>query len=397
MTELDMTTIVATAAFVAGMSGAFLMIAGGQLRTPSPATVWGVSNIFTAIAMMLVLQGTSFELAFLALMAASQLCLLAAANFDSKAISLTYFVAGPAVWAFAELGPWQIDFGVSAVVYLTITAAYYAGCAVLLYRGRKADEPARGPVLALVVMNALAILIAAAELAGFRVAPQFAPAGALWVIYVMTVAFTIGTAVFFVAMTKERTLAATEAMARTDALTGLDNRYALSITAVDALTKASADGVPLGVALFDLDHFKAVNDTYGHRTGDAVLRRFAQSARSCIRGGDLLGRVGGEEFAAIVPGMDSHAALAFAERVRKAFADESAWVDGKAVGATVSSGVAIIEPSEVANGLDELLARADTALYVAKASGRDCVSLGRSLPVPGRTAHREPEPNVVVI
>jgi len=382
MVELDTTTIIATAAFVAGMSGAFLVVAGGKLRAPPPATIWGVSNIFTALAMMLVMQGTQFGLAFLALMAASQLCLLATSNFDNRSVPLTYYVAGPTVWVVLELGPWPIDFGLAASIVLTITAVYFVACAYLLYLGRESGQRARLAVIALVSMNALAVLVAAAEFAGFRVAPDFALEGALWIVYVATVAFTIGTAMFVLAMTKEREIAVSETAARTDALTGLLNRYALSIAGAQALERAAAEGIPLAVALFDLDHFKNVNDTYGHRTGDAVLCRFAASARRCIRGDDLFARVGGEEFAAIIPGADSRTALAFAERVRKAFADGAVTVDGERVTTTVSSGVAIIEPGEEVTGLAELLARADTALYVAKASGRDCVSLGRSVPVP---------------
>lgn len=386
MLSLDSTTVIATAAFVAGMSGAFLLVAGGKLRAPPPATIWGVSNLFTAIGMMLVLQGADYDLAFLSLMAAGALTWLAVSTFDRRSVPTTFLVAGPAIWAFTVIGPWEVEFGLRAVLFLVITAGYFAACAWQLWRGRGETLPARWPVLTLVIGNAIAVLIAAFELAGFEVAPTFPPDDALWVIYVSTVVFTIGTAVFFLAMTKERQVAANEFAALTDSLTGLANRHALMATGAVAVKKAQADRRPVAVAVFDLDHFKAVNDTYGHRTGDTVLQRFAETARKCMRASDLFGRVGGEEFVAILPGAGADEALAFAERVRASFSGESVWVDGKPVCATVSSGVASALPGEIINGLDELLERADAALYVAKASGRDCVSASRPMPMPRNPA-----------
>ncbi len=94
-----------------------------------------------------------------------------------------------------------------------------------------------------------------------------------------------------------------------------------------------------------------------------------------MRATDLIGRIGGEEFAAVIPGVQPSVAMEFAERVRSAFASRSIEIDGSRVKATVSSGVAVAEPGEGFEAFEELLDRADAALYIAKASGRDCVSL----------------------
>jgi diguanylate cyclase (GGDEF)-like protein len=99
------------------------------------------------------------------------------------------------------------------------------------------------------------------------------------------------------------------------------------------------------------------------------------TAVSCIRASDLIGRIGGEEFAAVIPGVGAEGALAFAERVRKAFAGSTTLVDGKPVKGTVSAGVAVASADTYVQGLEEILEWADEALYVAKAAGRDCVSL----------------------
>ena len=129
--------------------------------------------------------------------------------------------------------------------------------------------------------------------------------------------------------------------------------------------------------LFDLDHFKTINDTYGQGTGDEVLRKFAKIAVSCIRSSDLIGRIGGEEFAAVVPGLGVEGAMAFAERVRTTFANAETIVESKPVAATVSAGVTVSASHEFVRGLEDLLERTDNALYAAKAAGRNRVSLYR--------------------
>ncbi len=388
---LDTTTVIATAAFVAGMAGAFLLVAGGKLRSPSATTVWGVSSLFTALGMTLVLQGENFHLAFLSMMVAGALAWLSVSMFERRPLPLTYLVAGPAVWTFVVMGPWDVDFGAGAMMFLAITAIYFGAAGWRLWQGRSEPLPARAPVMVLIAGNVAAMLVAAVELATYRIAPEVPPAGALWIVYIATVVFTVGTAVFFLAMTKERQVAAHEFAALTDSLTGVANRHALMATGALAVRKAEDSGRPISVAVFDLDHFKSINDTYGHGTGDAVLQRFTEMAKKHMRSSDLFGRVGGEEFVAIIPGARAEDAMAFAERVRAAFAGESQWVDGKPVCATVSGGVAARAADDTL-GLDELLGQADAALYVAKASGRDCVSLSRTAVTTGR--HRKLPPGL---
>jgi diguanylate cyclase (GGDEF)-like protein len=373
--ELDFTTVVATAAFVAGMSGAFLLVAGGQLQQAQPTTIWGVANIFIAIGMMLVMQGREYDLALLMLMTAGSLTWIAVARFNKRTVPLVFLVTGLAVWAIMSLGPWDLTFGVKASAFLAMSALYFGACAVELWGGREEPLPGRWPVLSLVVMAAFAAMVGAFRVWSFDVPPELPQGSALWLVYVTTIAFTVGTAVFFVAMTKERTVAFHALASLTDSLTGLANRAALMASGTAEIAEAQMSGKAVAVVLFDLDHFKEVNDTYGHRVGDAVLRQFADVAVSCIRASDLIGRIGGEEFAAVIPGVGAEGALAFAERVRKAFAGSTTLVDGKPVKGTVSAGVAVASADTYVQGLEEILEWADEALYVAKAAGRDCVSL----------------------
>jgi len=126
---------------------------------------------------------------------------------------------------------------------------------------------------------------------------------------------------------------------------------------------------PVSVLAFDLNHFKSIHDRRGHLVGDAVLQLFAKVARETLRGTDILGRLGGEEFVALLPATLAEAAIA-AERVRSAFAAARIVRNGQRIAATVSIGVACSLPSVA---IDLLITRADHALYRAKANGRDRV------------------------
>ncbi len=152
-------------------------------------------------------------------------------------------------------------------------------------------------------------------------------------------------------------------LAQIDALTGLPNRRQLQTWLSASLGRADHPG-PLSLVLFDLDHFKAVNDTYGHETGDRVLRDTALAASRIVRHGDRVGRWGGEEFLILVAG-DQTAAHAVAARLRDGL--RSLWHPGNRA-ITVSCGIAQARPGDTP---ETLLRRADTALYQAKAAGRD--------------------------
>ena len=125
--------------------------------------------------------------------------------------------------------------------------------------------------------------------------------------------------------------------------------------------------------IFDLDHFKQTNDRFGHALGDRVLKLFAITAQAHLNGPSIVARLGGEEFAAILPGTDPLEAACAGEAVRHAFANSAAFVDGLPVGATVSVGAA--SDVGVAGDLNALFRRADAALYVAKRAGRNRVEL----------------------
>jgi len=167
-----------------------------------------------------------------------------------------------------------------------------------------------------------------------------------------------------------------ELLAHTDPLTGVCNRRRFLALAEDELSRAVRHGQPVALLMLDLDHFKAVNDQFGHAGGDSVLRAFVGSALGAMRQGDVLARVGGEEFAALLPQTGRDGALALAQRLLQQVRALQVPLDGQQVRITVSIGVALrpMAPGAVVS-LDALMAAADHALYQAKTGGRNRVVL----------------------
>ena len=160
-------------------------------------------------------------------------------------------------------------------------------------------------------------------------------------------------------------------LASTDELTGIANRRAFMSQLDREIAGATEFGWPLAVAMFDVDHFKLVNDRYGHAVGDRVLQLIAARAAGVVRGGDLVGRLGGEEFGILMPGATLEEAAHVAERLRQAM-ETVAEMDESLPGVTISIGIAARESQRSAK---ELLASADVALYAAKGEGRNRVRI----------------------
>ncbi|WP_337997053.1 diguanylate cyclase [Oleispirillum naphthae] len=158
-----------------------------------------------------------------------------------------------------------------------------------------------------------------------------------------------------------------ERISQTDALTGLPNRGMIDAHLAREVDRAQRHRRDLALVMLDIDHFKAVNDDLGHLIGDRLLVEVAHRIRDTVRGGDIAGRWGGEEFLVVCPETALHEAMAVAERIRAAVAGGN-FAAGRA--ATVSAGVAAFSPGD---SVDALLQRADAALYRAKAEGRNCV------------------------
>lgn len=162
-------------------------------------------------------------------------------------------------------------------------------------------------------------------------------------------------------------------MALTDSLTGLYNRRYFEVHMEKLLQKNAESKKALAVIMLDIDHFKSVNDTHGHNVGDEVLKVFAERMKNSLRSFDLVARLGGEEFVAILPDVSPHRAYMVAERLRRSICDEPipCGVEGGTLSITTSAGGTIIEHG--GHSIEEILGRADKCLYDAKHLGRNCV------------------------
>jgi two-component system cell cycle response regulator len=163
-------------------------------------------------------------------------------------------------------------------------------------------------------------------------------------------------------------------MAITDGLTGLHNRSYFERHLATLVEQATSKGRPLSLLIIDIDHFKTINDTFGHAAGDAVLRDFSERLRRSIRGIDLASRYGGEEFVVAMPETESSFACLAAERIRERISSERFLVapDIAPIAVTVSIGISSLDgPGDTPQGL---LKRGDEALYRAKNAGRNRIA-----------------------
>jgi diguanylate cyclase (GGDEF)-like protein len=177
----------------------------------------------------------------------------------------------------------------------------------------------------------------------------------------------------FLLLCKEKDDQQMALLATIDSLTGLVNRRAFFERTDSARLLATRLRSPIALMMIDIDHFKRLNDRFGHATGDEALRVFAATAKQALRDHDIMGRLGGEEFALVLPGTDLEGAAQAAERLRQAVAAALLPTSDSQYSMTVSIGVVVIDPNEHINSA---LARADHALYAAKSGGRDRIQVG---------------------
>lgn len=192
-----------------------------------------------------------------------------------------------------------------------------------------------------------------------------------------------------VLMSKERSEAALKFLALRDALTGIPNRRAILEELEREIERARRTETTLAIAIIDLDHFKAINDEYGHLAGDEVLRHCVEQLKKRLRQTDRLGRYGGEEFLLMMPGASVEGAFAAVEELREAISNSNTLFGEHSIGQSFSAGVWVGLPSADDNG-NSLIAQADAALYECKAAGRNTVRLAAGKLVNASTATAAP-------
>ena len=338
-------------------------------------TSWLLANLVLATALILFmaapLQGDRavMALANCLLVAGFGLRWRAARQFGGRRAPLLS-IAGPTAFAVAlfllpGLGPAKVFMAVNVVL-----TAQTAAIAWDFWRDRGDGLPSRyGLVLAYAAISAsFAVRVGQGMAGGFT---SYLPHDALLQGHLLVGLFhTVASGAFALSIAYERRTAELSQAALCDPLTGLGNRRAFEMRLRECL---ATEGGGFAVALFDIDHFKGVNDRFGHAAGDDALRACAETLLRNVRATDLVARIGGEEFAIILPGVGADGALELTENIRRAMQARRIAGPGGGFAITLSAGIA--HSSGGARTLDALLRCADEGLYQAKAGGRNRVGL----------------------
>jgi len=373
--SLDVSTLFIVATCVTALLGLFLLYAWRQDRIRALAW-WGAAYLVGGFSVSLwTLQGFGSNLIpsglpNALLLVACAMMWTAARLFHGRDILWVAMFSGATAWLLASGFPvFEQSALLRIVLSSLIISSYTFLTAYELWRERRKTLIRRWPAVFVPIMHGLVFLfpIPLASLLPQEQGIVSLAGGWVAVFVLEAMLYAIGTAFIVLVLTKERMVHIHRTAASTDSLTGLLNRRALCDGAQLLFSQQARKGEAISVLIFDLDHFKAINDRLGHALGDETLREFAATMTASMRSTDLFGRLGGEEFAAIVPATLGEA-ITIAERVRCAFEAAGLKISGQPVGATVSVGAACGHP---ARGFDALLARADAALYRAKADGRN--------------------------
>ncbi|MBX6386901.1 MAG: diguanylate cyclase [Microbispora sp.] len=359
------------------MPGLLIPFVWRQVRSTPCLLTWGGGHLIGAIGLLIVLLrgpvpvGISIQLGNALLLLYHAALWSAARQFEGRRLLPLGMAAGPALWLLAcQLPAFYASLGARVVLVSTIASAYSLAAAVELWHGRPERLPSRWFLIGL-------FLVLALYYAGQLL---FGRALSIPDVTGLPPMLTVASSFLLLNLVKERSARQHQEEARLDPLTGVFNRRGFLEAAARCLTpRRWRDRAPTAAALLlmDLDHFKQINDRFGHAVGDRVLRLFAAVARAELAPGDVLGRLGGEEFAALLPGRGVPEAMAVADRIRRAFAQAGMTVEGCRVEARVSIGVAA-RRHDAGDGLQDLLREADAALYRAKANGRDRVEMLRA-------------------
>lgn len=381
--SLDISTLYLVATLAAALLGAMLLFFWRQEKIAALGW-WGAAYILGAASVALWTVGgpeLGWELSLAVNAVGFVACGLvwdAARVFHGRPANWTGVIAGPALWIAAVVWLDPIDPEVRMLLGAGIVAFYAALTAGELWRERRKNLRRRWPAIVVPVMHG-AVLMLPIVLGDMFRPSEATTMGQVWIaaFAAQLVIYAVGTVFIIVMLVSERTVSVHKTAASVDPLTGLLNRRGFSEATSRMIEREAKAGRPVTVMIFDIDHFKSVNDRFGHAAGDDVLKVFSDVVVSNLRITDLVGRVGGEEFAALLPCTVEEAVVA-AERVREGFEACGVAVDDAPLETTVSIGIA---GGPAQTELEVLMASADTALYQAKRSGRNRVEVAVEQPL----------------
>ena len=403
--SLDTSTLYLVATMVAAMLGAMLLLFGKQENIPA-LKWWGAAYLLGAasVGLWTLASGSLGEMLSLALNAvgfvACGMVWNASRVFHGRKPNLPGLVLGAVAWIAAVMTVAPVNSALRMTIGASIVTVYAALTASELWSERRRALQRRWPMILVPVMHGFVLMLPI--LLGNLLHPHDGKfAGSIWVtgFSVELVLYAVGTVFVIFILVSERAVTKHKTAASMDPLTSMFNRRGFAEACARVIDREANAGRPVTVLIFDIDHFKSINDRFGHAAGDEILKLFATVVINSLRLSDLSGRIGGEEFAALLPCSLEEGVVA-AERVREAFASSGIVVEDGPVDTTVSIGVA---GGPAGTELEVLLAAADTALYQAKRSGRNRVEAAEELPLSlenwrRKTAGvpRPPQPNTAV-
>jgi diguanylate cyclase (GGDEF)-like protein len=381
--SLDTSTLYTVATMIAALLGLMLLFFGFQERMAA-LKWWGSAYLLGAGSVALwTLGGARFgDLFLLALNAVGFItCGMvwnASRLFHGRKPNFPGLVLGALVWIATVM---TLSPGATALrltIGAGIVAVYAALTATELWAERRRTLRKNWPSVAVPLLHGFVLMLPI--LLGDLLHPHDQPFdGSIWVTMfaVELVLYAVGTVFLIFMLVSERAVTVHKTAASVDPLTGMFNRRGFAEACARVIEREANGGRPVTALIFDIDHFKSINDRFGHPAGDEILKLFSAVVVNNLRISDLSGRIGGEEFAALLP-CPLEEGVIVAERVREAFEASGIACDEGPVDTTVSIGVA---GGPAGTELEVLLAAADTALYQAKRSGRNRVEAAEELPL----------------
>jgi diguanylate cyclase (GGDEF)-like protein len=375
----NLTTLLAIVVFTPALAGCLLLISWLQYRRQPALGVWAAGFFTASIAAALIIVARGEIPNFFSIVVGNALLAVAygilwcgARTFERKKVSVPLAVVGLLVWLVAcSISPIYTRPEARASVMAAIGVCYTLLAVVELWRGR-GDGVWRWPIIVILLAHAASIPIHIPVAGAWR-HPDSADVDLLTFMIFEAAFVSICGAYLLGGLVTNRISLSFQRAAMTDPLTGVTNRRGFFEIGERLLERARFGNEPLAIVMFDLDRFKGINDQFGHATGDEVLIAFCRLASAQLRPDDLFARIGGEEFATLLPNTALHDALRLAERVRAVIEGATHAVGEDVVRITVSVGVAPLNEGTAA--LDAFLSAADIALYRAKAAGRNRVEL----------------------
>jgi diguanylate cyclase (GGDEF)-like protein len=381
--SFDTSTLYVVAAMITAMLGAMLVFFGRQEKIPA-LKWWGSAYLIGSASVALwTIAGTrlgaplSLALTTVAFLSCGMVW-NASRVFQGRKANWPGVVLGAIFWLATMTTLLPSEATLRLTIGATIVAIYAALTAGELWNERRRSMQRRWPAVAVPVTHGC-VLMLPILLGDLLRAHDENFAHSIWVTVfaVELVLYAIGTVFVIFMLVSERAVAVHKTAASTDPLTGLFNRRGFSEACARVIEREAKAGRPVSVMIFDIDHFKGINDRFGHPAGDEILKLFSTVVVSNLRLSDLSGRIGGEEFAALLPCALEEGVLV-AERIREAFEGSDIVCEEGKVDTTVSIGVA---GGPAGTELEVLLASADTALYQAKRSGRNRVEAAEEMPL----------------